>query len=185
VARSRLSPVQPRENDRYRAAPSVRRPQRCLDGRWRWPGSSSSTRTAAAPGCGNGSGNPRKDNPLVRTARVHQRSAGSTCTRRKKPKSVGRLMFCETKPIASHSPVRATADVEFTRRERDRVAGVQRFRPIYQGSAHLQPATRLPHPVSKPLRGHSETPKKLRSWADRCGTITGGNTGPRPHITAR
>ena len=40
------------------------------------------------------------------------------------------------------------------------VKGVQRFRPIYQGSAHLQPATRLLHPVSKPLRGHSETPKK-------------------------
>ena len=120
----------------------------------------------------------------MRTARVHQRSAGSPCTRRKNAKSVGPLMFCKTKPIASHGPVRATADVEFTRRERDRCEGVQRFRPIYQGSAHLQPAMRLLHPVSKPLRGHSETLKKLRSWADRRGTITGGHTGPRPHITA-
>ena len=95
----------------------------------------------------------------MRTARVRQRSAGSPCTRRKTRKAWVPLCFAKRSQLLLTVRFERPPDVEFTRRERDRCEGVQ-FRPIYQGSAHLQPATRLLHPVSKPLRGHSETLKK-------------------------
>jgi hypothetical protein len=90
-------PSKPRSTERKRqvprraqcqAAPAV--PRRALEVAW----IEFIDENGGGPGCGYARGNRRKDNPLVRTARVHQRVGGQPVREAKKSEKLGPLMFC-------------------------------------------------------------------------------------------